>query len=49
MEIKKGFTADTSIYLSCLADILVNTPDGVIRSGLGAHACCVIIHVSKLV
>ena len=35
--------------LSCLVGVLANTPGGVKRSGLGAHACWVIIHVSKLV
>ena len=43
--------------LSCLVGILPNTPSGVKRSGLGAHACwvfidvsnCVIIHVSNWV
>ena len=37
------------ITLSCLVGVLANTPIGVKRSGLGAHACWVIIYVSKLV
>ena len=37
------------LVLSCLVCILANTPGGVKRSGLGAHACWVIIYVSKLV
>ena len=31
-----------------LVGILAHTPGGVKRSGLGAHACWVIIHVLKL-
>ena len=33
----------------CVVGILANTPGGVKRSGLGAHACLVISHVLKLV
>ena len=36
-------------YCLCLVCILANTPGGVKLSGLGAHACWVIIHVSELV
>ena len=36
------------LVLSCLVLSVYNTPGGVKRSGLGAHACCVISHVLRL-